>query len=129
MICHHHPLELERDTPEAPYRAASVPEAPPPPALCDVQAAPLLPEARPRPPVLSGLAVRGRFGPGNAGGSPGAMRKPAAGFLVSLLKGERSPPTQSSCRPQPSDPQEPFLPLRFLNRFLMMVALGLLPSF
>ncbi|XP_014722057.2 acrosin-binding protein isoform X2 [Equus asinus] len=86
MICHHHPLELERDTPEAPYRAASVPEAPPPPALCDVQAAPLLPEARPRPPVLSGLAVRGRFGPGNAGGSPGAMRKPAAGFLVSLLK-------------------------------------------
>uniref|UniRef100_A0A9L0SNH7 Acrosin-binding protein n=1 Tax=Equus caballus TaxID=9796 RepID=A0A9L0SNH7_HORSE len=85
MICHHHPLELERDTPEAPYRAASVPEAPPPRPF--VTSRPRLYSLRlARARRCSALAVRGRFGPGNAGGSPGAMRKPAAGFLVSLLK-------------------------------------------
>lgn len=89
----------------------------------------LLPRGRPAPAAGSlAWPVRGRFGPGNAGRSTGAMRKLAAGFLLSLLEGELPPPTGAGSVPGFS--------LRLPKPLLCgpeppswVVALGLLPSF
>ena len=77
----------------------AVPEAPPPALV--TSAAPSGPGGRPHRQRSLAWPVGSRFGPGKAGGPFGAMRKLAAGFLLSLLKGERFPPIRLP-RPHPA---------------------------